>query len=113
VHCHIFPRCRHEGRQGPGTGITVGRGYLQATLSRGRLAACFRTGAKRGEQSACRTEQTKDDGGVFRRVGAAGLGVKGNSDGKNECGPDEEPERVGHITPQSAIYWMGKCKVND
>jgi hypothetical protein len=49
----------------------------------------FAAGAEAGDEDAGAADESEDDGGVFRRIDAAGLGAERKSDGERECEGDE------------------------
>jgi hypothetical protein len=57
------------------------------------LALADAGGAKASDENACRADERQDDGGIFRRIDAAGLGAErksgeersGNADGKKSA----------------------------
>ena len=62
----------------------------------GGTAAGFDTGTSGGKKRTGSTYQSEDGGGVFRRVGAAILGVKREGDAKQKSEAEEHENRFLH-----------------
>lgn len=74
-------RFKRIGRVGNRTWVLLRLDHCGAppSLSGRRVAASLQAGANRREQSTSRSDQCQNNGGILRRICAAGLGVKRGS----------------------------------